>query len=302
MNADGSDQRLLTTGKDFEWSPDGTRIAFHRPSFGEDDDVWVVARDGSNLLRLVRNKSRGELTWSPDGRQIAFSGSYRVDEAAIYIVNSDGTGLARLTSPRRYTDDILPDWSPDGARIAFERDRYDVSEQGNNTRFLIISMNPDGTDQRVLTRQLNVEWPVWSGDGSKIACHMGERIDGQRDICVVNRDGSGQQNLTNTRSPSEYDPRWSPDSRKILFESRSGRNLDVHVINVDGRRHLRLAPSRHYDAQPNWSPDGKSIVFVSRRDGNRDIYVMSATGRNLTNLTNSAAGTVNANPEWSPTG
>ena len=100
MNTDGSDQRLLTTGYHFEWSPDGAKIAFHRPSSGDYDDIWVIGRDGGDLRRLVSNKAYGELTWSPDGRQLAFTGPYTIKGFAIFVVNSDGTGLARLTSPK----------------------------------------------------------------------------------------------------------------------------------------------------------------------------------------------------------
>jgi TolB protein len=300
MNPDGSDQRRLTTGYHFEWSPDGTMIAFHRPSPSGFDDIWVVSRDGSTLRRVVSGRSYGELTWSPDNRQIAFTGGYTQKGSAIFVVNTDGSGLARLTSPTGYTDDLLPDWSPDGSRIAFERDRYDVSEQGGNTRFLIITMKPDGTDQRILARSPLFEWPAWSPDGSRVAAQATEGIGTQRDIYVINADGTAQRNLTHTPSPSEYEPRWSPNGRKILFESRSGKNRNVHVVNADGTRHQNLARSTRYDGQPNWSPDGRSIVFVSNRDGNRDIYVMDASGRNQTNLTNMSEGTVSAQPRWSP--
>ena len=301
MNTDGSDQRLLTTGYHFEWSPDGAKIAFHRPSSGDYDDIWTIGRDGSDLRMLVSNKSYGEVTWSPDGRQIAFTGSYTIKGSAIFVVNSDGTGLARLTSPRGYADDRLPDWSPDGTQIVFERDRFDVSERGDNHRIFIVTMKPDGTDQRIVSRERLVESPVWSPDGSKIAAQVfAEPIGSQRDIYLMSRDGSGQRNLTQTRSPSEYEPRWSPDGRRILFESRSAHNRNVHLMNADGTKHLNLARSPRYDAQPTWSPDGQSIVFVSNRDGNRDIYVMGVTGRNQTNLTNTTAGTVSAKPQWAP--
>lgn len=302
MNADGTDQRKLTAGYGFEWSPDGTRIAFHRSS-GVYEDIWVIARDGSDLRRVVRNRSAGDLTWSADGKQIAFTGGYTNQRSAIFVVNSDGTGLARLTSPTGVAaEDMSPDWSPDGTQIAFERNKVDVSDQGGNDKYFIITMKPDGSEQRVLTRGLSVERPVWSQDGSRIAFHVFLRPAGrfQRDIYLMTRDGSGQQNVTETDSPSEYEPRWSPDGRTIVFESRSGRNFNVHSIRADGTRHVNLARSPRLDDEPEWSPDGRSIVFVSNRDGNRDIYVMTAAGRNQTNLTNSPIGTPNTSPAWSP--
>jgi Tol biopolymer transport system component len=192
MNADGTDQRILTTGYSFAWSPDGTRIAFDR---GKGGDIWVIARDGSDLRRIVRNTSRGELTWSPDGKQIVFTGNYVTDRSAIFVVNADGTGLARLTSPPKWADDMLADWSHDGTEIAFERDKYDVSDGGGNDRFSIITMKPDGTGQRVLSREGFVAAPVWSGDGLKLAAELSERLDTQRDIYLLNRDGTSSAEM-----------------------------------------------------------------------------------------------------------
>ena len=42
--------------------------------------------------------------------------------AAIFTINPDGTGLLQLTHPRRGVAHEVPDWSPDGKWIAYERD------------------------------------------------------------------------------------------------------------------------------------------------------------------------------------
>jgi Tol biopolymer transport system component len=53
--------------------------------------------------------------FSRDGRRIAFVRSGR-----IWVMNTDGTRQTRLTAPASYTDDA-PTWSPDGAKLAFQR-------------------------------------------------------------------------------------------------------------------------------------------------------------------------------------
>ena len=65
MNADGSDKVNLTNDPAFDglnpgaWSPDGSKIAFHSDRKGGRLDVWVMNADGTNPIRL--NKERRPL-------------------------------------------------------------------------------------------------------------------------------------------------------------------------------------------------------------------------------------------------
>ena len=309
MPVDGVNPRKLTPGHGFEWSPDGTRLAYFTPTQAVDvADLWVISRDRSGLKRLVRQgaidppryPSDFRITWSPDGRQIAFTGPGPTVKSfsSIYVVNSDGTGLARLTTPRGNAEDHAPDWSPDGTAIAF------VREDAKHGYHLFV-MKPDGTSTRELAKALEYpDEPAWSPNGAMLA-FAGTDYEGagydNPDVFVVNRDGSGLRNLTHSRVFPDSRPRWSPDGRRIVFVSNKHHNRpDIHLIGSDGTKHVTVAKSPNYDAEPEWSPDGRSIVFASTRDGNRDIYVVSATGRNLKNLTNGSIGTRNSAPAYSP--
>ena len=101
-------------------------------------------------------------------------------------MNADGSGQRRLT--RNPAEDIIPAWSPDGRKIAFEWRRPGI-----------YVMNADGSGKRLLTRN-GVRSLVWSPDGRKIAFTGGDRNGS--DVYVMNADGSGQRNLT--RRPVDY--------------------------------------------------------------------------------------------------
>src|SRR3990172_3758663 len=58
--------------------------------------------------------------------------------------------------------------------------------------------------------------PVWSPDGSKIAFHTTR--DGNVEVYVMNADGTGQHNVTNSPS-ADFDADWSPDGGTIAFGS-----------------------------------------------------------------------------------
>jgi Tol biopolymer transport system component len=87
------------------------------------------------------------------------------------------------------------------------------------------------------------------------------------------------------------EPAWSPDGRKIAFQSkrRFGSNAgkgEIYVMNADGSGKRNLTRNRAQDGSPSWSPDGRRIGFVSNRDGRRpEAHVMNADGSGQRSLT-----------------
>lgn len=134
---------------------------------------------------------------------------------------------------------------------------------------------------------------TFPGSNGKIAF---ERIiNGQRDIFVINEDGSGEINLTN--NPAEdIDPAWSPDGTKIAFASNRDGNREIYVMDADGAHLTRLTNDPAPDFRPAWSPDGQTIAF---RRGD-EIWIMDSDGGNQTNL--SRGHTVDTSPTFSPDG
>jgi len=130
-----------------------------------------------------------------------------------------------------------------------------------------------------------VQTPVWSPDGRRIA--FLSRRDGINGLYVVNADGSGQRRLsrdariTTLRYPvagGRATPAWSPDGRKIAFESERDTDNGLHVMNADGSGQRMLTRNGR---APAWSPDGRRIAFFSHSR----VYVMNADGSEHRNLT-----------------
>ena len=90
---------------------------------------------------------------------------------------------------------------------------------------------------------------------------------------------------------------------KIAFTSTRDGNIDIYVMDIDGRNQRRVTVNPARDWLPAWSPDGKKIAFVSNRNNvneeHRQIWVIDADGKNAIRLTD---GLVDTNPDWSPDG
>lgn len=118
---------------------------------------------------------------------------------------------------------------------------------------------------------------------------------GDSDIYVMNVDGSGAIDLTNTVG-ADLSPVWSPDRSHIVWYATRSGNTDVYVMASDGTGVTRLTTNPGADAHPVWSPDGKSIAYQCEEE----ICTMNADGTNIVQLTTTTA--PNQYPSWSPNG
>lgn len=109
--------------------------------------------------------------------------------------------------------------------------------------------------------------------------------DGLRnpEIYVMNPDGSGQMNLTNSPGP-DVQPSSCPGGSVLFAASREG-NVDIYRMNADGGDVVRLTRVLAYDSEPSCSADGLRIAFTSNRDGNNEVYTMNRDGSDISRLT-----------------
>ncbi len=211
---------------------------------------------------------------------------YNVDEVLIYrkvpLVGGGATvePVARATAADGQTDFSLS-W------VATEPG----STAGNFFAFVSTKLLPIP-----LLGELELK-PVVSSVGRKIA-FVSDR-DGNREIYVMNEDGSNLVNLT--QNPGADDsPVWSPDGTKIAFVSDRDGNTQIYVMDADGANPIKVTQSLTQYQQnyfPVWSPDGSKIAFMgSPRDS---LNVVNADGSNQIILSDMS---YDSNPVWSPDG
>ncbi|HUP19625.1 MAG TPA: hypothetical protein VM778_06700 [Gemmatimonadota bacterium] len=115
-DAEGTEPRVVTAGRQPAWSPDGRTLAVVTDQGGV-PRIQLVGPDGGAARPLsVEPGAQAEPAWHPDGSRIAFKrGAGNAAEIAVATVA--GGGIAVLTD--NGVEDGQPDWSPAGDRVVF---------------------------------------------------------------------------------------------------------------------------------------------------------------------------------------
>ncbi|MCY3742731.1 MAG: hypothetical protein OXH00_17085 [Candidatus Poribacteria bacterium] len=100
--------------------------------------------------------------------------------------------------------------------------------------------------------------------------------DGNREIYVMNPDGSEQVNLTQHRA-EDLQAVWSPTGEEILFVSDRDGIRDLYLMNPDGSNVRRVFKKFVYRYYPTWSPDGKQIAYMHKAHDLRASIIYIAT-------------------------
>jgi Tol biopolymer transport system component len=289
-NPDGSSVRQLTypprsvSDPEPDWSPDGKQLVFQRIDGNgcgpacETDEIDVVASDGSHLVRLA---------FDPAGKGCQRSGK-------------PAGGICRS----------VPEWSPDGKKIAFQCQVQSSATALGFSRICV--MDADGTHVRQLPQTprtgLSDGAPAWSPNGKEIAFDRG--VGDEHAVFVMNADGSDARQVT-PWALAGAQPDWSPDGRELVFYSNyqgpASVSANLYTIRPDGTGLTRLTHAHDGSTQylsASFSPDGKWIAF-GRTPGagsarNADVYVMHSDGSHPTDVTRSTIW--DSGVDWGPRG
>jgi TolB protein len=257
MNADGSGQHLVSTGKGRTtcgyFLPDNKHI------------VYASTHLAGDACPAPPDRSKGYV-WG------VFPGY------DIFLATDDGKIEKRLTDTPGYDAE---------ATINFKTGQIVYTSLASGDLELW-TMRPDGSQKKQLTKAAGYDGgPVFSRDGKKLvwrANHPKTPQDMERykslladnltapmkmELLVADADGRHVNQITNFGCAS-FAPTFTPDGKKILFASNKhecdSRHFELYLINVDGTGLEQVTNFGGFTAFPEFAPDGKSIVFASDKD------------------------------------
>ena len=133
-------------------------------------------------------------------------------------------------------------------------------------------------------------------DAAKIV--FGANREGNRDIYLMNIDGSEQINITN-HPADDIAGVWSPTGEQILFASNRDRqsgSWDLYLMDPNGQN-VRPVFNKSADrSAPSWSPNAEQIAYRRREHGQPWIYIANIDGKNEERVA------IGGSPAWSPDG
>ena len=222
MNADGANQRQLTTDPEQDShplvSPDGRHIVFGSLR-GKLPSVWRMNIDGSNLKQLT-DKEDYPIGITPDGKWILFN-SWRTGRLTLWKMGIEGG------EPSQISDKFIPfaGISPDGKLLAC----FYVDEKPNTPRQLIIMPFEGGEPIKTfeVTPTANGT-PKWSQDGKAITFY--DSRNGMNNLWSQPLDGGPAKPLTDFTTEFLAAHSVSPDGKSIAV-TRGTTTSDVILIS-----------------------------------------------------------------------
>ncbi|HWV36800.1 MAG TPA: S9 family peptidase [Thermomicrobiales bacterium] len=268
-NADGSEQRKLTSGSARDtsprWSQDSTTIAFvsnrqaARPVEKRDEPKDDAGKD----VKATGKKDGPSAEPKPLNQ--------------IWAIRIDGGEATQITNHPNGASS--PAWSPDGERIAFVASD-DVTKDDD---FLPPTTNGQVADERIV-HDLRYRFDArgW--------------LEKYAHIWTVEV-ASGEQTQMTFGDVNDSSPAWSPDGATIAFvgnrrpdRKRLGASTILTVPATGGEVNV-LAPDDASFDTPVWSPDGDRIAFLGHLDAktggarNDTVWTVRADGSDVTNHT-----------------
>lgn len=223
--------------------------------------------DGSGIRPLTSNLNCDHPVWSPDKNKILFSGN-----TGLYEIDISDYRIKPV--PIQDTGGIYSaNYSPDMKYIA-----YYVVDYPYFYPVKLFNRSTLETQELYVLNRGRTPTLSWSPDSKSILLVGELMINIQTKIVSNLFQYNNSVNLSN----------WSPDGKKVLFNSRGPYGTDnIFVYYLESGESHVVHASQGYQYYSSWSKDSKQILFDEYDQvGNTSIYKVNLDGTNFARITN----------------
>jgi dipeptidyl aminopeptidase/acylaminoacyl peptidase len=300
-------------GGNFQFSPDGRRLAFTR-SVDDESQLFLLPTTGGEAVQLSEHEtSIGSYAWSEDGSKIIFVATEpRTDEEEeareagydaifvdegpngqqsgnwnnLWLIEVESGAERRLTD----TDHRIGSFSvaPNGDRILFTSRTENRRNQQNLSEIQLLEVET-GTIRQLTDNSAPEGRLSWAPDGRSFAYTA--RTDGEWEllldkIWVMDPDGGGRRIVSGAFDGNIGNFVWAPDASEILFSGLHGTNNNLYRINLGSDSIEQITSSVGSLAPSSFSRDRAKMAYVFQDfDTPADIWVGLTDGTGAVQLT-----------------
>jgi Tol biopolymer transport system component len=275
----GMPRRILEdVDGDISFDPSGNRFAMVRNNPRTQETALIVSdTSGSKATSLVTRKAPNRfkpqsVAWSPDGRSIATLAERGADLQVDVVLIDAVTGHETVLGNHAWRNISEVAWLPDGKSLLIN-----AQDAGGESVSQVWLLSASGDEPRRITNDLSTYAGIsLTADGKSFVSVRRER---RSRVWIVEAAG-GEPRVVSSGAGADDGVNglaWTVDGR-LVYTSASAGNLDIWLMDADGRNRVPLTSDRAPDSWPVVTADGRRIVFVSERSGARGLWVMGTDG------------------------
>jgi len=190
------------------------------------------------------------------------------DGNQIFTVRPNGKDMRQVTDgPGEAT---TPDWSPDGAWLAYSLDECTVA-----------LVRPDGRDQRTIPSQHPEGCetaPAFTPDGRHLVFEVYDAVNNDNAVWIMGIDGSGRRRIGTGPYGTAATPAVSPDGQTVSFLSLPpDERGEIWAMDLAGGVAHQVSPTLNgITFKHDWAPDGSRLVMSDNADqADRPVNVVT---------------------------